>query len=250
MSSNFSGDILVDGGAIGGGGIGVSQGAGDISLCSATVAGEVKLSQNNGDLIASTTGGCTESQITGSVSVEKGTGDVDLNGARIESGDVLVVEQTGNVQISNSIISDITVTKLMGAITVSNTDADSDATISDVSGVVKIMGSRFEGDVSITSSAGAEVLNTDFGLEVVTIEGNSGPVVFNDNTNFSVILTENDDVTVNNNMGRVASVTKNTGGVSITGNTFTELSCVDNTPSPTGAGNTVTILASGQCSSF
>lgn len=250
ISSASSKDISVDGGTIGGGGVFVSKGSGDISLCSATVSGAVTISENVGDLLATVSPPCTASSITGTVSVEKGTGNVDLSGATVSSGDVLVVDQTGNVVISSSTISDIAITNLDGSITLDGVQTDSDATISGTSGLLKVMNSNFVGDAAFRNGAGVEVSGSSFSLEVVVIENNSGPVTFDSNVDLSVTVTVNDDVTISNNVGRVASVTKNTGGVSISGNTFTELSCVDNNPAPTGSGNTVTSLASGQCSSF
>ena len=47
----------------------------------------------------------------------------------------------------------------------------------------------------------------------------------------------------------VASVNKNTGGVDISGNNITTLSCSDNTPAPTGSGNTIGLL-DGQCATL
>jgi hypothetical protein len=63
-------------------------------------------------------------------------------------------------------------------------------------------------------------------------------------------IVENNAVTVSNNTFTDAEVSKNAGGVSIVNNTGEKLNCSDNSPAPTGSGNTITELADGQCAGF
>jgi hypothetical protein len=80
--------------------------------------------------------------------------------------------------------------------------------------------------------------------------GGAGAVTLSNNVNLSFSINERNGVTISGNTFTSASITKNTGGVSIVNNTGETLVCVDNSPAPTGSGNTITILADGQCAGF
>jgi hypothetical protein len=65
----------------------------------------------------------------------------------------------------------------------------------------------------------------------------------------SISISERNGVTISGNDFVSATVTKNTGGVSITNNIGEKLLCSDNTPAPTGSGNTI-LFTDGQCAGF
>ena len=94
---------------------------------------------------------------------------------------------------------------------------------------------------------GVTIKYNNFSLEDVMISNNAGPVVIDGNTELSLSIIENDNVTLSNNTITDAEVSKNTGGVSIVNNTFEKLNCSDNNPAPTGSDNIITELADGQC---
>lgn len=110
--------------------------------------------------------------------------------------------------------------------------------------------SSFQGDVGIELNGAVQVPGSSFGGESASFKLNAGPVVFTGNTDVSVSFEENTGLQIQGNMIVGASVTENTGGVSVVSNTFETLLCVDNRPSPTLSGNSVTILAEGQCRNF
>ncbi|KAI0559248.1 filamentous hemagglutinin [Gracilaria domingensis] len=243
-----SGAVAVTGGTIGG--ISAKLGSGDIILCDATITGSIEIVERTGDLSAEESPSCPMSSITAGVLVEKGTGDVKLIGANFTSGDLSVVEQTGDIVITSALLSDISISDLTGSVALTMIEADSDVGIGGISGSVSLTGSTVTGDVGIEESGAVSIISSKFANQSVSVKGNSGPVEVSSNSELSIEIIENMGVTVSDNDVGVASISVNTGGVSITGNTFVELGCVDNMPAPSGADNTVTLTSSGQCAGF
>ena len=104
--------------------------------------------------------------------------------------------------------------------------------------------------MGINISGAVNLTDNDFSAESILISGGSGAVTLSNNVNFSISILERNGVTFAGNTFEYASITKNSGGVSITNNTGATLICVDNSPAPTGSGNTITVLADGQCAGF
>lgn len=242
--------ISVAGGNITGGGLLVEQGNGDITLCGASIGGSVSVIETTGSLLAQQSVSCAPSTIIGSVLIEKSTGDVRLTGASLSGGDLSIVEVMGTVELVSASLSDLSITGSSGPVTFDQVITDSDVIVNGLEGSFSISGSTFSGDVSVENNADVSITTSSFGNESVSLKLNSGPVTFSGNQEVSVSVEECDSVTFTDNTITGASLTKNTGGVSIVGNTIATLSCVDNIPAPTGSANIVTILASGQCASF
>lgn len=240
--------VTLKGATIAPGGLNVEFGNGKIEVCGSTLSGGIQLLQTKGDLKVVAGGNCAKSVIGGSVKVLKGKGAARLVNARIDSGDLNVVEQAGAVQVVGGTVSDVLVEKVKGNIELRNIKTDSDTSISKNIGNIKLAQSTIQGDLLISQNKGAvNVLGNDLRLEVATITRNSGPVNIKKNKNASFNIVENRAVQFVGNNGRSVSISKNTKGVKITGNKLEKLTCSDNRPPPTGSGNNISGLADGQC---
>lgn len=255
------------------GGISMTLANGSLVACGAAIGGSgIFMSQTNGSMIMQGGAkGCASSEVDdGSISVQKGTGDVLIAGAVLF--DLIVLDQVGDVVISDTRfmtgapLSDFSVTRLTGNVSVDGITTDSDVTVTESTGSVTITGSGLGGDAIISSNGGVTVTKSSFALEDVSITGNTGPILVDRNCDLNLTVLENNNVTISNNSEAAAGkakvdcnldgfgltnviVDKNTGGVSIVKNTGELLSCADNDPAPTGSGNSFTIT-NGQCAGF
>lgn len=250
IESKESTGISLNGATIFPGSVSMELANGSLEICGSTIEGEVKVVSTTGNVHVVADGSCGASMIDGSVAVEKGKGNVRLVDATLAAGDLTVIEQTGNVLVENTSLSDVKVEKISGNVTLQNVKTDSDTTIADNGGSVKIDMSMLGSDVGITSNGSVTVTGNNFALEDVLVSNNSGPVIFDGNVDLSLSIIENNAVTVSGNTFTDAEVSKNTGGVSIVNNNGEKLNCSDNNPAPTGSGNTITELADDQCAGF
>ncbi len=244
-----SGKVKISGGRITGGGVFREGGDGDLVICGATVRGGISLKEMNGNLEAVSRANCEPSILLGAVIVEKGNGNVRIIGNTLSSGDLIVVEQEGNIVVRNATLSDLNLNRVKGNIVLDQVTADSDASITETTGTVMMSRSKLDGDFSLSENGAVEITNNNFGLEFVKIE-NSGSVTVTGNSDFSISLIENEGVTFRNNNARFAEISKNFDGVTISENTLGSISCSDNVPAPSGNGNMITGPATGQCASL
>lgn len=225
--------------------IAVTRGTGDVRLAGATLsAGDLIVIEQHGDVLLYSTS-------LSDIKVQGITGNVILDGVTTDS-DTSIVGITGNVKIESSELRDLfgdVEIKSVGDVTLSNTAIASDMSITD-SGAVALDLLTLDGDVILISNGGVNFTRNYVSLEDVMILNNTGPIIVNKNVDLSLSITENDDVTVTGNTFTYAEVSKNSGGVSIVGNTGEKLNCSDNNPAPTGLFNTITELADGQCAGF
>jgi hypothetical protein len=228
----------------------ISAGKAALTICSSSIGGGVSMMSTTGALRVGVTAGCGISTIEGAILVTKGTGHVLLTNTTLAASDINVAEQIGNVILNNIDVSDLKVEKHTGAVTVTGITTDSDTSLSEISGAVTITNSGFGGDLSLVTMSAVTLSGNDFANESVLIEKGGGDSTISNNTNFGISVTERGSVSFSGNSFDSASFSKNTGGVSIVGNTGDTLHCVDNVPPPTGSGNTILVLASGQCAGF
>ena len=248
IESRESTGISLIGASVFPGSVSMKLANGSLVICGSTIEGVVKVVSTTGHVLAEAS--CGASTIDGSVVVEKGTGNVRLVGATLAAGDLNVIEQTGEVLVEDTSLSDLKVNKITGNVTLQNVITDSDTTIANNGGDVTINESMLGSDVGITSNNAVTVTGNDFSLEDVMISKNGGPVFFDSNFNLSLRIIENIGVTVSGNAFTDAEISKNIGDVSIENNTGEKLNCSDNSLAPTGSGNTITELTDGQCTGF
>lgn len=249
LSSSGPGDVIINGGAITGGGLRRSMTTGALTLCGATIAGGVSLGQVIGDFTSVATRTCLPSSISGTISVGKGKGDVRIAGGMLTGADVLVSEQEGNIHINNARVSDLSMNNIIGTITLDNIVTDSDGIISGVAGKIILSKSSFGGDLAVNGNGAVSVTGNNFGNEVVSFSGNKGPVDIVGNTDMSAIVTENTGLTFSNNKVTTAEISKNLGAPTVQDSSFTSVSCADNTPTLIARRNTAT-FATGQCAGW
>lgn len=248
VSTRESRFVNVNGGNITSGGLLINMATGEVSFCDASITGGLSLIQQNG--LVRTAPGCSPSTITGSVNVERGSGNIQLSGANIESGDVLISDREGDITISGSTVSDVSIARTKGTIKLNSVTTDSDVSIIENEESVIIDGSTFGGDVGVAFNAAVQVTGSTFSGESVSISNTDGFVRFSSNLEGSVSITQGGAATISNNNLESISVGSNAGPVSITGNQVETLTCADNVPPPTGFGNIVSVLADGQCTGF
>ncbi len=217
----------------------------------ANIEGGISFSQVNGHLKVVAGMNCAKTFLDdGAIEVNKGTGNVNIVGADVIASDVLVKEQKGNVNVKNAAVSDVTISLLDGNALLEDLKVDSDASFSDVTGTVNVRGSTFEGDMKVENNNIVKLHGNNFGLEDVIVHGNKGKVTITKNIDFSIVLSENNGVAFHENNARVVEINKNKNFVKINKNTVLSMFCSDNTPPPTGSGNTVEVSSSGQCAGF
>lgn len=250
LSVRGNGNLIVSGGKVMGGGI-LRQGAiGSTTLCGAMVLGGIKMEQVTGAFNAAASAACAPSDISGTIEIGKGTGDLNVGGGMLLGADLIVFNQIGNVNFFNAHLSDISINTLTGSVKLNGVKADSDAGISGVTKMITVSKSSFDGDFGILNNPGGVTISqNDFTLEDLLLTGN-GQVTIKNNANFSFVSTENAGLSVTDNKFITsASISKNTVSTSILRNSFTSLSCADNSGSFTGSSNSV-IFGTGQCAAF
>lgn len=249
--SGTSGDLIADN-LVATSSVSVTKGTGNINICSSSLGGGLSVLEHEGNIkIDASEPNCGSTTISanGGFNAEKGTGDITVNGADLSTGDFLVKEYNGDILLQGADLGDLAISASEGSLDLVGLTVDSDISITSHVGDVLVDDITSLGDTIISSVDGnVEVVNTDAGLEVVTVSLVSGTVTIEGNINLNIVVTESSGlVTISGNTVTVGSVTKNTGGVTLTNNTFESLTCSDNTPAPTGSGNTVT-FPDGQCS--
>ena len=213
-------------------------------------------------VLAVADGSCPPSQIEGSVIVETGEGDVRFVGATLAAGDFVVIERTGDVELNRTLVSDVKIEKSKGNIALENVTTDSDTTIKENIGIVTIADSTLGSDVEINQNGDVTMTGNSFSLEDVLISKN-GMVTIDGNCDMSLSVSENSGkVAITNNTSMAnprctgdfgftdANVSKNTGGVDISGNTGESLVCSDNRPAPMGKKTNEILFTDGQCKGF
>lgn len=251
VSTSGPGALTISGGAVNGGGLSRQNAQGSTLLCGAVITGGISLESVQGGLQAVPSATCGASEISGTILVTKGSGDVSITAGMLLGADLIVSEQTGNVMVQDAHLSDITVTNIDGSVTLKSIVADSDGSVTGTSGNLLIKGSSFAGDFSTFGNKGTVTLDgNNFGLEDIAINNNMGKVTVINNVELSFKASENmAGLLIANNQITNAMLTKNKGGTVINNNSFESLDCADNSPSPTGSGNSV-IIGKGQCLAF
>jgi len=246
VSVGGTGNAIVRGGNILGGGLSRS-GKGSILLCGSTISGGISLIENEGGLKAVASGTCAPNTIMGSIGVEKGSGNIEIAGGELTAADVNVIEQTGNVFLGNSQLSDIGINQLTGSLTI-RAMADSDTTISSVSGPILIENFSAQGDFGINQAGSSvTVRNSAFGFEGVRVNGAVGAVVFSNLRDVSIGASGNPSVTVTGTIARSGEFTSNEKVVLRNNNFSVSLVCSSNT-NLSGFGNAI-LFGDGQCAS-
>ncbi len=242
-------DLVINGGRVLGGGISRQNAKGSTSICGSVVLGGIKLQNVDGGLSAKATATCTKSDISGTIELTNTKGDVKIGGGMLLGADFIATMVDGNVELSNTHLSDVSINDVSGTLGLMNIIADSDATVSNVDQSITVTGSSFDGDFSITRNIGTvNIVKNDFTLEDILITNNN-KVSIRNNGNFSFAANENGNIEVLNNQAiTTASINKNTGVTTITSNTFETLSCTDNNQ-VVGSQNNV-MMSTGQCSNL
>eukprot|EP00171_Calliarthron_tuberculosum_P016218 IDg16218t1 len=177
-SINAAGGGLIElrGARILGGGVSRLGGeASSLIVCGATVRGGMTLRGVTGDLIAVAGRGCGASSLTGAVIVSGGVGDVHISGNLMLAADVIISEHVGDVIFSNAGMSDLALSRIKGALSLTGVTTDSDSSITLISGPVHVTDSIFSGDLIIGNSNAVTLSGNAFGNEFVTITANLGP---------------------------------------------------------------------------
>jgi len=264
-------NIVIGGGEVGGGGLLIEGGKGKLVLCGANIGG-AKIAELKGEILAWARPGCPPSNITGSLSIEKGAGLVKIVRNSLDAGDLSVGEQDGHVEIVDTIVGDMGLNDISGTILMKQVIADSDGIVSGAlkgitiieseingdflvghnTGDVVIKNNKIGGDVAIEQTYGNVIMrNNVANYAAVSISRTLGEVHFEKNRQLSISIVENMDVYFNNNFDiRTAALQKNSGFCSIKDNYIGSMRCLGNHEMRTFTGNTITGIANGQCHSL
>lgn len=251
VGAKEAGSVFINGGTVIGGGVLIELGTADLRICGANITGGVNVIETSGDVQIAPGNSCTATNIIGSISVEKGVGNIVLGGGLFQAADFNVVEVQGEIRVSDTTFSDIKIEKSTGDVLFERIVADSDGSLIQIDGVITLRDSTVTGDFSINGALAATISGSNFASESFSVSAVTGAVSVIGNEDFSVSLIENSGpVWFSNNNAQVVSLGSNTGGVTISGNTIASISCSDNSPPPSGSGNTVTGVSDGQCASL
>lgn len=199
-----AGDINLTGATVFPGGVSIFNG-GDVTMCDARIGIDDSGTDGSGGVTSLESGAvlaiedlsavppCLPSTIEGAVIVEQGEGDVRLVGTTLLAGDLIVINQTGHVEVTASSLSDVKIEKIRsGSVTLTAATLDSDTTIVDICSDADctIPGST-RGDVLIASSG----IDTSLGGDV-EIKSAGNVTVTSVTSNSDTSIVDNDDVTV------------------------------------------------------
>ena len=264
IESKGSGGIKLDGATLFPGGLIVDSASGAVEICGSSIGDGINVVLSIGDVLVEASMQCAASTVTGSLEVEKGTGNVRVVGATMTGSDLVVVEQTGSVFLEGVSLSDVKVEKGFGDVTLQDVETDSDTKIVEGDGDVNISGSWLGSSVDVSLNNNVVFYGNASQYEVVSISGNQGSVVVDSNCDFVLKIDGNQGVTVTGNNETDAAlagaacnnadglgvtfveVSQNTGSVVIDNNVGQFLTCSNNTFPPTGSGN-IFVLTDGQC---
>ena len=228
----------------------VSGGSGIIEICGSSIGGGLSVEGHSGDVnVDATIVSCGPSTITGRIILQKGSSDVTVRGANLPSGDISILENTGTIILDQVQVSDLKLTQNTGALSLSTVATDSDVEITGHTGNMLLSTLNIGGDANINNiEEMMTLIDSNLNLEVLSITLVSQDVTVQNNTNLNLTVEEvEDEVLITQNT--VANVNKNTGGVEVSDNSITALSCSDNTPVPTGNGNNID-SPDGQCATL
>lgn len=252
----LTGAKVLGGGIVRRGTVGGSAGgpAQDLTICGSTVMGGIMMSETTGNLNAVVTAACAPSELTGTVMVDKGTGNIKIVGNAMRAADVIIGEQNGNVLLADAVASDLSITRVSGSVQLIRVLADSDSALSMILGDIMMQGSTLGGDMLMTGNKNIRLAGNNLGNEMLTITANRGRVVVVNNNGFSGSISENQGVVFTGNTARGAFISKNSGPSEISNNKLGlgGLGCDGNVPPPTGGNNTYVALARplGQCANL
>lgn len=271
LSVEWGANIVVGGGEVGAGGLMVEGGKGTLVLCEANIGG-AKIAELKGQILAWARPGCPPSNITGSLSIEKGAGLVKIVRNSLDAGDLSVGEQDGHVEIVDTVVGDMGLNDISGTILMRQVIADSDGIVSGAlkgitiedseingdflvghnTGDVVIRDCKIGGDVAIEQTYGNVLMtNNVANYAAVSISRTLGEIHFKKNRQLSISMVENMDLYMANNFDiRTAAIQKNSGTCSITDNYVGSMRCLGNHEIHPFTGNTITGLANGQCHSL
>jgi hypothetical protein len=239
------GSISITGATIAAG-VYVSSGLAGMTICGADITGGISMTGTNGGLSIGIGSTCAVNSIDGSIFVSNGTGAVRISNADMIAADVSVVEQSGNVILTNVPLSDLLIEKLTGSVTLTGIAPDSDTKILQVSGFVNLSASSLGSDMEIVTPGTVSLLSNNFGGEDINISTGTAGMTISNNINIGAVsISDRGNITFSNNNFGAANFSKN-GAISLTGNTGASLDCVDNSPAPTGSNNNV-VSKTGQC---
>ena len=104
---NATGRILVDGGN------------GAIQICGSTIGGGLMVLRRDGSISIDTNlPDCGTTTLSGAVSIQTGTSDVTIRGANLQNGDIVIADNSGNVILSQTSVSDIRLERNTGTYSV------------------------------------------------------------------------------------------------------------------------------------
>jgi fibronectin-binding autotransporter adhesin len=238
--------VSVTGGTLSAG-LSVESGRAGLTVCGGTIIGGITLSETTGALSIGQATTCALSTIDGNILVTKGTGAIAVTNAALSASDIIVSEQTGNIDLNGVNPSDLSIELVTGSVSLSSLSTDSDSTVKGITGALTVTGSSFQGDLAVSSNGAITLIGNDFNFEDVLLEGGTGNLRVENNVNLGITITERGLVTFIGNDFTQALLSKN-GVVTISGNTGLFIDCVDNA-GIVGSGNAVA-TALGQCASI
>jgi hypothetical protein len=238
---------------------------GNVRLCGSTLLDGISILSGTGHFTAVTTADCPASSINGTISLQKGFGNMIITGASVENADLLVLDQQGFVKLTGITLSDVNVERITGTVDLIQVQTDSDVKFSET-GHVSLLSAEIGSDISANHVASFSMKKSSSSSEVLSIFNVDGQVHISETCDVNLNITEGGAVTLHNNseVAAVAAgatcngdglglesveITKNAGAISVTNSTGESLTCADNTLTPSGGGNSFG-FASGQCAAI
>lgn len=158
----------------------IKGGNGIVEICGSVVGG-LSVDQRIGDIeINANNINCAPTTLSGPLTATKGTGRVRVIGANLPSGDFIVSEYIGDIDLQEARVSDIQVVNNSGSLTIIGVLSDSDTSISGQTGDVILKKMNVSGDMILQNNVGLLTLsalrsNSDF-----TVTKQMGSIVLSD----------------------------------------------------------------------
>ena len=169
-----------------------------MEICGSTIEG-LSVQQRIGDIeINANNINYAPTTLSGGLTTVKGSGRVRLIGANLPmaSGDFIVSEQSGDINLQEARVSDIQVVNSTGSVTIINVLTDSDTSIFGQLGDVILDKMNISGDV---------ILQNNFGLLTLSALRSNGDFAVVTQTGYTVLLDFNfiGDITISGVAGNV-----------------------------------------------
>ena len=169
----------------------IKGGNGTIEFCGSLVGG-LSVEEHVGDIeINANNVNCAPTTLIGGITAKKGSGRVRVIGTSLPSGDFIVSEYIGNIDLQEAQVSDIQVVNSTGSLNIIDVFSDSDTSVSRQAGDVVLKKMNISGDMILEKNDGFLTVCALRSNSDITVTKQAGNIELLDfNLNGDLAITE------------------------------------------------------------